>query len=86
AESSHSALNSSLDFRECLWAAENPEVQKSCFLARVCELEPPKRCQVEAILQEGPTCEFITINMILHSLPVLPESQSKEIHCHGRDV
>uniref|UniRef100_A0A1B0DQI3 Actin maturation protease n=1 Tax=Phlebotomus papatasi TaxID=29031 RepID=A0A1B0DQI3_PHLPP len=67
--SSHSALNNSLDFRECLWAAEYPEVQKSCFLARVCEQKPPKRCvfyQMEPILQQGPTCGFVTISMLLN--------------------
>uniref|UniRef100_A0A1B0D5G9 Actin maturation protease n=1 Tax=Phlebotomus papatasi TaxID=29031 RepID=A0A1B0D5G9_PHLPP len=62
-------MNSSLDFRECLWAAEDPEVQKSCFLARVYEHKPPKRYvfdQVYTILQHGPTSGFVTISMILN--------------------
>uniref|UniRef100_A0A1B0CR72 Actin maturation protease n=1 Tax=Lutzomyia longipalpis TaxID=7200 RepID=A0A1B0CR72_LUTLO len=64
------------DFQECLWASQYPEVQKSCFLARVCEHKPPKKCffhRVESILQEGPTCGFVTISMYLRGLPTPDE-------------
>ncbi|XP_055676532.1 actin maturation protease [Lutzomyia longipalpis] len=65
-----------VDFQECLWASQYPEVQKSCFLARVCEHRPPKKCffhRVESILQEGPTCGFVTISMYLGGLPTPDE-------------
>ncbi|XP_059620686.1 actin maturation protease-like [Phlebotomus argentipes] len=53
---------------ECLWASADPEVQKSCFLARVCQHRAPRECvfhRVAPILQEGPTCGFVTISMLL---------------------
>jgi len=39
---------------ECSWAWEYPELQKGCYLSRVCQYAPPKHCQyypVKSILQ-----------------------------------
>lgn len=33
------------DLNECKWAAEYPELQKGCFLSRVCQYAQPKECQ-----------------------------------------
>ncbi|KAH8383552.1 hypothetical protein KR009_009285 [Drosophila setifemur] len=41
---------------ECSWALEYPELQKGCYLSRVCQYAPPQRCQyysVPSIQQVG---------------------------------
>lgn len=40
----------------CTWAIYEPDIQKSCYFARVCEFTTPKECvymQVAPILQIG---------------------------------
>ncbi|XP_039491665.1 UPF0692 protein CG33108 isoform X1 [Drosophila santomea] len=57
---------------KCSWAAEYPEVQKGCFLSRVCEDSPPKHCQyysVNSIMQVGPTCGLVALSMLLGGSP-----------------
>lgn len=56
----------------CTWALEYPELQKACFLARVCEDTAPQHCQlrkVTTILQEGPTCGLTALSMLLNGTP-----------------
>lgn len=56
----------------CTWALEYPELQKACFLARVCEDRAPQHCQlrkVASILQEGPTCGLTALSMLLNGAP-----------------
>ncbi|XP_050332490.1 UPF0692 protein CG33108 [Bactrocera neohumeralis] len=56
----------------CIWALEYPELQKACFLARVCEDSAPLHCQlhkVTTILQEGPTCGLTALSMLLNGAP-----------------
>ncbi|XP_004523438.1 UPF0692 protein CG33108 [Ceratitis capitata] len=60
----------------CTWALEFPELQKACFLARVCEDRPPRYYQlrdVTAILQEGPTCGLTALSMLLNGTPTAGE-------------
>lgn len=48
--------NNKLDFKECLWAIGDPEVQRACFFARTCRNSSPKECvylKVDPILQSG---------------------------------
>jgi hypothetical protein len=45
-----------LDFQECLWAKEDPDIHRACFFAKVCPKESPKECvymHVKPILQVG---------------------------------
>lgn len=56
----------------CTWALEYPELQKACFLARVCEDKAPQHCQlrkVTSIIQEGPTCGLAALSMLLNGTP-----------------
>ncbi|GAB0091923.1 UPF0692 protein CG33108 [Sergentomyia squamirostris] len=58
--------------QECRWAADSPELQISCFFSCVSERKPPKKCvyhQLAPILQQGPTCGFVTISMLLRGNP-----------------
>ncbi|KMZ05432.1 UPF0692 protein CG33108 [Drosophila simulans] len=57
---------------ECSWACEYPEVQKGCYLSRVCQYTPPKHCQyysVNSIVQVGPTCGLVALSMLLGGSP-----------------
>ncbi|KAH8312245.1 hypothetical protein KR044_009970 [Drosophila immigrans] len=54
---------------ECSWALEHPELQKGCFLSRVCQHAPPRECQyydIASILQNGPTCGLTALSMLLN--------------------
>ncbi|XP_067617231.1 actin maturation protease [Eurosta solidaginis] len=56
----------------CTWALEYPELQKACFLARVCEERPPLQYQlhkIDVILQYGPTCGLVALSMLLGGTP-----------------
>ncbi|XP_053945039.1 actin maturation protease [Anastrepha ludens] len=56
----------------CTWALDYPELQKACFLARVCEERQPRYCQLRnigVILQEGPTCGLTALSMLLDGTP-----------------
>lgn len=57
---------------ECRWAIAYPEIQKACYLARVCSILSPKSCRlkrIEPVLQEGPTCGLTAITMLLGGMP-----------------
>ncbi|EDW68353.1 actin maturation protease [Drosophila virilis] len=61
---------------ECSWALDYPELQKGCFLSRVCQYAQPKRCQFYAIpsfLQVGPTCGLTALSMLLNGQPTATE-------------
>ncbi|XP_017488596.1 PREDICTED: UPF0692 protein CG33108 [Rhagoletis zephyria] len=60
----------------CTWALKYPELQKACFLARICEERPPLHCQlrnVSVILQEGPTCGLTALSMLVGGTPTAHE-------------
>uniref|UniRef100_A0A182RQS1 Actin maturation protease n=1 Tax=Anopheles funestus TaxID=62324 RepID=A0A182RQS1_ANOFN len=57
---------------ECVWAMQYPEIQKACFLNRVCQYAPPRELRVqnvEPILQNGPTCGLTALSMIFDGAP-----------------
>ncbi|XP_017856554.1 PREDICTED: UPF0692 protein CG33108 [Drosophila arizonae] len=61
---------------ECSWALNYPELQKGCFLSRVCQYTQPKRCQytpIDSILQIGPTCGLTALSMLLNGQPTAAE-------------
>lgn len=70
---------------ECLWAVEQPELQKACFLARVCSTKPPKCCafrDITSILQIGPTCGLTALSMLLGGVPTTVELLVAAKHHH----
>ncbi|KAH8388414.1 hypothetical protein KR093_005969 [Drosophila rubida] len=61
---------------ECSWALDHPELQKGCFLSRVCQHAPPKECQyydIASVLQNGPTCGLTALSMLLNGQPSAKE-------------
>lgn len=57
---------------ECTWATQYPEIQKACYLRRVCQFSPPKEMRVQnvpAILQTGPTCGLTALSMFFEGSP-----------------
>lgn len=62
-----------LPLDECLWALHYPDLQKACFLARVCEQQPPQQCRfhsiIKSLLQVGPTCGLTALSMLLDGVP-----------------
>lgn len=57
---------------ECLWARHLPDLQKSCYLARVCQFRPPKECRyydTPGIIQTGPTCGLVATSILLNGRP-----------------
>ncbi|XP_017084040.1 UPF0692 protein CG33108 [Drosophila eugracilis] len=61
---------------ECSWAWEYPELQKGCYLSRVCENVSPKHCQyysLNSIVQVGPTCGLVALSMLLGGHPTADE-------------
>lgn len=58
---------------ECLWAVQYPEqLQKSCYLARVCSNQAPQECRyyrTPAIIQTGPTCGLVASSILLNGRP-----------------
>ncbi|XP_026841209.1 UPF0692 protein CG33108 isoform X1 [Drosophila persimilis] len=83
-----SVINISGD--ECAWAWEYPELQKGCYLNRVCQYIPPKQCQyysVASILQVGPTCGLTAVSMLLNGNPtaahILEDAIAQEYTING---
>ncbi|KNC25068.1 hypothetical protein FF38_11830 [Lucilia cuprina] len=75
---------------ECLWAIDYPELQKACFLARICSDRPPVKCEfynIASILQVGPTCGLTALSMLLGGIPpaeqLLQEAQQKHFTNNG---
>lgn len=57
---------------ECSWADAWPELQKACYLNKVCTYTAPKVCRynnVPSILQIGPTCGLTALSMLLDGNP-----------------
>lgn len=70
------AARKTVELTECKWATAYPEIQKACFLARVCSILSPKSCRLKnftPILQEGPTCGLTAISMLLDGHPTADE-------------
>ncbi|XP_034488718.1 UPF0692 protein CG33108 [Drosophila innubila] len=64
------------ELSECKWAAGYPELQKGCFLSRVCQYAHPKQCQyydIPSLLQVGPTCGLTALSMLLNGKPTAAE-------------
>ncbi|EDV42405.2 uncharacterized protein Dana_GF17032 [Drosophila ananassae] len=83
-------VNINIATDECSWAKEYPEVQKGCYLSRVCQYAAPKRCQyysVPSTLQVGPTCGLTALSMLLGGQPtaaeLLKESIAQEYTLNG---
>lgn len=67
-------IRKATELSKCKWASNYPEVQKACYLARVCSMLSPKACRLkktekEPIIQEGPTCGLAAISMLLGGSP-----------------
>ncbi|XP_065091481.1 actin maturation protease [Ochlerotatus camptorhynchus] len=57
---------------ECIWATQYPEIQKACYLRRVCQFAPPKELRLQnvtPILQAGPTCGLTALSMLFEGSP-----------------
>ncbi|XP_055606185.1 actin maturation protease [Uranotaenia lowii] len=57
---------------ECIWANQYPEIQKACYLRRVCQYARPKELRVQnvaSILQVGPTCGLTALSMLFEGSP-----------------
>uniref|UniRef100_A0A1I8Q9J1 Actin maturation protease n=1 Tax=Stomoxys calcitrans TaxID=35570 RepID=A0A1I8Q9J1_STOCA len=75
----------------CLWSIDHPELQKACFLARICALKKPKSCafnNIDSILQVGPTCGLTAVSMLFGGrlLPpcvVLKEAKERNYTYNG---
>lgn len=70
------ATRRTVELAECKWATAYPEIQKACFLARVCSILSPKSCRLKnftPILQEGPTCGLTAVSMLLNGHPTIDE-------------
>lgn len=73
---------------ECLWALDHPDLQKACFLARICTIKRPKSCSyynIASILQVGPTCGLTAVSMMLGIPPytLLQEAQQRQFTYNG---
>lgn len=71
-----------IQLEECKWAATHPEIQKACYLSRVCLVISPKSCRlkdVRPILQEGPTCGLAAVSMLANGRP-----STEELLCRAR--
>ncbi|KAL7727820.1 hypothetical protein ACLKA6_019756 [Drosophila palustris] len=65
-----------LPIDECKWAADHAELQRGCFLSRVCQNAQPKACQyydIASLLQVGPTCGLTALSMLLNGQPTAAE-------------
>ncbi|XP_065365326.1 actin maturation protease [Calliphora vicina] len=87
---SMAVINKKPFLEECLWALEYPELQKACFLARICADRPPVKCEfynIASILQVGPTCGLTALSMLLGGIPpadqLLQEAQQKHFTNNG---
>lgn len=68
------AIRKATELSECKWASNYPEIQKACYLARVCSMISPKSCRLKKIqpqLQEGPTCGLAALSMLLGGHPTV---------------
>ncbi|EDS39368.1 conserved hypothetical protein [Culex quinquefasciatus] len=57
---------------ECTWATQYPEIQKACYLRRICQFAPPKELRVQnvtPILQTGPTCGLTALSIFFEGSP-----------------
>lgn len=75
---------------ECLWARNFPDLQRSCYLARVCQYLAPLECSyyvTPAILQAGPTCGLVASSILLNGEPdfkqLLALAQERGFTNHG---
>lgn len=62
----------SFKLNECKWASAYPEIQKACYLARICSTVSPKSCRlkcIQPVLQEGPTCGLTALSMLMNGHP-----------------
>lgn len=51
-----------VEFKVCLWAINDPELQRACFFARTCLDKTPRECsymKVNPILQTGKEIRFL---------------------------
>ncbi|KAM8707233.1 hypothetical protein ACLKA7_011344 [Drosophila subpalustris] len=65
-----------LPIDEYKWAADHAELQRGCFLSRVCQNAQPKACQyydIASLLQVGPTCGLTALSMLLNGQPTAAE-------------
>lgn len=70
---------------ECTWAHAYPELQKACYIRRVCTYSPPKICRynnIPSMLQVGPTCGLLALSMLLDGDPAPEEllKTAKQLH------
>ncbi|KAL7018593.1 hypothetical protein ACKWTF_010824 [Chironomus riparius] len=75
-------ISNRVEFRVCLWAIKDPEVQRACFFARTSLDSSPKECsymRVDPILQTGPTCGLCALSMLFCGLPTADELLQKAI-------
>lgn len=84
-QATSTALNKKPQLEECLWALDYPELQKACFLARICADIPPVKCEfhnIGSILQVGPTCGLTALSMLLGGIPPADQllSDAKKKH------
>lgn len=75
---------------ECLWARDFPDLQKSCYLARVCQFQRPLECRyyiTPGIIQSGPTCGLVASSILLNGDPdfkqLLALAQERGFTNHG---
>lgn len=69
-----------IQLEECKWASAYPEIQKACYLSRVCLVISPKSCRLKnipPILQEGPTCGLAAVSMLANGQPTTDELLNK---------
>ncbi|XP_068153500.1 actin maturation protease [Drosophila tropicalis] len=86
----HHALVIQMPNDECAWALGYPNIQKGCFLGRVCQYAQPKQCQyyeIGSLLQVGPTCGLTALSMMLNGEPtpedLLADARKNEYTLNG---
>ena len=55
-------ISSKVEFKVCLWAINDPEIQRACFFNRTCLNSSPRECsymKVNPILQTGMEIKFL---------------------------
>uniref|UniRef100_U5EX61 Actin maturation protease n=1 Tax=Corethrella appendiculata TaxID=1370023 RepID=U5EX61_9DIPT len=71
-DESYALLNRKFYSRECDWALKYPDIQKACYLAKVCLYKAPTELRlsvIEPILQVGPTCGLTALSMLFEGEP-----------------
>lgn len=83
-------INNQTIWDECLWARPYPDLQKSCYLARVCQYAAPKECSyydTPAIIQTGPTCGLVATSILCNGDPDLKQllalAKERQFTNHG---